>query len=176
MCGLGWDVSQGKKGFLGLFGGSDFDLDSTVVCVNDQNQVAHKEDIIYFGNLSHSSQAIRHQGDNLTGKGDGDDEQIMVELNLIPAYVKKLIFIVNIYSGIGRKQDFSQVSNAFVRMVDLNSNREIVRYQLSAGQYGGQTGMVMAEVSRTEDGWQMSAIGEGLRVKNIQDLINQYLG
>lgn len=176
MCGLGWDVNTKKRGFLGLLGGSNVDLDSTVLCVNGHNDRPRNDDVVYFGNLRHRSGAILHQGDNLTGKGDGDDEQILVELGLIPDEISKLIFVVNIYSAIDRQQDFAQVNNAFVRLVDLKSNREIVRYQLSGGEYTGQTGMVMAEVVRSGDGWQMSAIGEGFRVKNIQELINQYLG
>lgn len=175
MCGLGWDVVESNKGFLGIFGGSpNFDLDASVLCLNPQNKLLSDENMVYFGNLQHSSQAITHLGDNLTGKGEGDDEQIMVNLPLVPDNISKLLFIVNIFDSLQRNQDFAQVKNAFVRLVDLGSNREIARYTLSGDGYQGCTGLLLAEVYREENGWQVLAKGEGIKVKSLRDISQKY--
>jgi len=115
MCGLGWDVAT-KSG--GLFGGNkQFDLDSSVLCLDAAKKLSDVKDIIYFGNLRHSSSAIAHQGDNLTGAGEGDDEVINIDLPLIPANIGYLVFVINIYKCNQRRQDFSMVENAFVRIM-----------------------------------------------------------
>lgn len=175
-CGLGWDVAQPTGGFLGLFSGkSDFDLDASVLCLNQANKLVNKNNLVYFGNLRHVSGAINHLGDNLTGKGDGDDEQILVYLNQLPPDIHKLLFVVNIYNGLQRKQDFSQVKNAFVRLVNLGNEKEIVRYSLSDNGYDNKTSMLMAEITRDNDDWTMTAIGNGLNVPNLDKLVKSYL-
>jgi stress response protein SCP2 len=176
MCGLGWDVAEAKKGFLSMFSGTkDFDLDASVLCLNGRGKVAGQKDVIYYGNLSHTSGGITHLGDNLTGAGAGDDEQVLVDLAKVPSTIQKLVFVVNIYDAYGRKQDFSQVRNAFVRLVNLDGNREIARYRLSDGDYHGQTSMIMAELFRDDQGkWQMEAIGQGYHVQNLQELVGKY--
>ena len=109
MCGLGWDVVKHSGG--GLFGAfsntSNCDLDASVICLNQDGKVRNLADVIYFKNLSHKSGAITHLGDNLTGAGDGDDEQILVDLSQLPPEIKQLVFTVNIYDCVNRKQDFS---------------------------------------------------------------------
>ncbi|ACK66109.1 stress protein [Rippkaea orientalis PCC 8801] len=175
MCGLGWDVAQKSGGLLGMFQGqANFDLDSSILCLNSNDKLSSKSDVVYYGNLRHKSGAITHLGDNLTGKGEGDDEQILVNLSDIPTTITKLVFVVSIYDCLSRHQDFSQVKNAFVRLVDLANKKEIARYSLSGTDYAGQTGMILAEVYRHEDEWKMAAIGEGIRVNDIQDIANQY--
>ena len=173
MCGLGWDVVK-KGGFLGGLFTSNFDLDASVLCLNDKDKLASNSDLIYFGNLRHSSSAITHMGDNLTGKGEGDDEQIIINLSMIPANIHKLVFVVNIYDAAGRKQDFAQVSNAFVRLVNLKNNQEIARYTLSGSSYQNKTGMIMAEISRVGDDWEVSAQGEGINVKSLEQITKIY--
>ncbi len=176
MCGLGWDVAERRSGVLGIFGGqSQYDLDSSLLCLNSNNQLINKENVIYFGNLRHRSGAITHLGDNLTGQGSGDDEQIIVDLPQIPPDITKLVFVVNIYKCISRNQDFGKVNNAFVRLVDMSNNREIARYNLSGAQYNGMTGMIMAEVYRENDhDWQMAAIGNGFKIQDLQEIVTQY--
>ena len=175
MCGLGWDVAKKKGGFLGGLFTSDFDLDASVICLGRSGRMASMDDLVYFGNLKHASSAIMHLGDNLTGKGDGDDEQIMVNLDGIPDRIHSLVFAVNIYNCIERKQDFSQVSNAFVRLVNCENNKEIARYSLSGDDYGSKTGMVMAQINRGEDGdWEVCAEGEGIKISNLGEIAQLY--
>ncbi len=174
MCGLGWDTAQKKGGFLGGLFTSDFDLDASVLCLNSRDKITSAQDLVYFGNLRHPSSAISHMGDNLTGKGQGDDEQIMVSLPMIPSNIHKLVFVVNIYDAVGRKQDFSQVTNAFVRLVNVTTNKEIARYTLSSGSYQSQTGMIMAEIYRAGDDWEVSAQGDGIKVRNLDEIAKLY--
>jgi stress response protein SCP2 len=173
MCGLGWDVAK-KGGLLGGLFQADFDLDASVLCLDSRGKLKSNSEIVYFGNLCHYSSAINHLGDNLTGKGDGDDEEINVNLPLIPSNISNLVFVVNIYNAIERKQDFGQVQNAFVRLVNLANNQEIVRYTLSKNGYQGKTGMIMAELTRVDDDWEMTAKGEGIIAKSLEDIVKLY--
>ena len=175
MCGLGWDVAERPQGFLNSFRYTpEYDLDASVICLDTNDRVSKKKDVIYFGNLRHLSGAIVHLGDNLTGAGNGDDEQIIVDLPQIPSTIAKLVFTVNIYSCLARKQDFSQIKNAFVRLVDMSNNQEIARYNLSGTEYTGMTGMKMATVYRQDGSWQMKALGEGVKVNNLEALVDSY--
>ncbi|MBD2579551.1 TerD family protein [Oscillatoria sp. FACHB-1406] len=175
MCGLGWDVAK-QGGFLGIFGGggSNFDLDSSVICLNANEKLSNNKDVIYFGNLRHSSGAITHLGDNLTGAGEGDDEEILIDLPAVPGTINKLVIVVNIYQCVSRGQDFGQVNNAFVRLVDLANNKEIARYNLSGREYEGRTGMIMAEIYRQNGDWKMAAIGEGIRANGLEEIVRPY--
>ncbi|MEH2461886.1 TerD family protein [Nostoc sp.] len=176
MCGLGWDVAKRSGGgfFKNFGGGQDYDLDASVICLDANDKLTAKENIIYFGNLQHLSGAITHTGDNLTGAGDGDDEVIIVDLPRIPTEIVKLLFVVNIYDSIARKQDFSQIENAFVRLVNAANNKELARYNLSGKEYLGMTGMVLAEVYRHNDDWKMAAIGNGVNVNGLGELASSY--
>lgn len=174
MCGLGWDVAKKKGGFLGNLFTSDFDLDASVLCLNKDGKIKSNSEIIFFGNLRHYSDAINHLGDNLTGAGEGDDEEIVVKLPLIPENIHKLVFVVNIYNAFERNQDFSMVQNAFVRLVNLTNNQEIARYTLSGSGYQGKTGMIMAEITRVNDDWEVMARGEGFKVKSLGDMMKLY--
>lgn len=173
MCGLGWDVAE-SKGLFGMFKGSDFDLDASVLCLTNNDKLKSKSDVIYFGNLKHSSGAITHLGDNLTGEGEGDDEQILVDLTSIPDDILKLVFVVNIYKAKQRQQSFGEVKNAFVRLVNLSNNKEIARYSLLGEEYDGKTGMILAEVYREQGEWKMEAIGKGVIVSGLQEMSNEY--
>jgi stress response protein SCP2 len=178
--GLGWDVrkksSQKSGGFLGsLFGGGasqeeQFDLDAACLMLNSNDKLF---DFVYFGNLTSKCGSVIHSGDNLTGEGDGDDEQIRVDLNRVPPDVKKLIFLVNIYKANDRKQDFGMVENAFVRMVNADNNQEIAKYNLS-DNYPGKTTMYLAEVYRHNNEWKMGAIGEGTTDSSLSEIANKY--
>ncbi|NCO74129.1 MAG: TerD family protein [Cyanobacteria bacterium] len=173
MCGLGWDVAK-KSGLLGGLFQADFDLDASVLCLDSRGKLKSNSEIVYFGNLRHHSSAINHLGDNLTGSGSGDDEEINVNLPLIPSNISKLVFVVNIYNAIERKQDFGQVGNAFVRLVNVTNNQEIVRYTLSKNGYQGKTGMIMAELTRVDDDWEMTAKGEGIIARSLGDIAKLY--
>ncbi len=174
LCGLGWDVAE-SKGILGVLKRvPNLDLDASVICLNNQDKLKEVTDLVYFGNLRHSSGAVTHLGDNLTGEGEGDDEQILVSLDQLPPGIQKLVFVVNIYEYLSRKQEFSQVKNAFVRLVNRSNNQEIARYNLSGSNYAGMTGMIMAEVYLQDGQWQMAAKGEGFRAKNLQEITQHY--
>lgn len=175
MCGLGWDVADQSRGLGGMLQSADFDLDASVLCLNENDKLKGNANVVYFGNLRHQSGAITHLGDNLTGEGEGDDEQILVDLPDVPAEISKLLFVVNIYNAVKRKQDFSQVENAFVRLVDLSNNKEIARYTLSGNDYQGKTSMLLAEVYRHNDEWKMAAIGEGSELNSLQEMVNHYV-
>ncbi len=172
MCGLGWDVAERSGGFFNR--NQDFDLDSSVICLNADKKLTDVKNIIYFGNLRHSSDAIAHQGDNLTGAGEGDDEIINIDLPLIPPDIVYLVFVINIYKSAERKQDFSQVKNAFVRLVDRSNNQELARYNLSGSEYVGMTGMTLAEVYRHNNEWKMAAVGNGFKVNTLADIAKIY--
>ena len=172
MCGLGWDVAK-KSGWFGS--SSNLDLDSFVICLDENRKLTQKSNIVYFGNLRHSSGAITHLGDNLTGKGEGDDEQIIVDLPQVPSNISNLLFVINIYESQKRQQELSQVENAFVRLVDLSNNKEIARYQLSGSQYQNQNGLILGEVYRKDGEWKMAAIGDAFNASGIGDIAKQYI-
>ena len=176
MCGLGWDVAQKTGGgfFSAFSGGKDFDLDASVLCLDENDKLRDAKDLVYFGNLTHPSGAIIHRGDNLTGAGEGDDEIVMVDLSKIPANIAKLVFVVNIYQAAKRKQDFAQVANAFVRLVNSSNNKELARYNLSGSDYLGMTSMILAEVYRHNDEWKMAAIGNGLQLNGLKEIAQKY--
>ncbi len=177
MCGLGWDVAKNKSkgGLLSIFSKTDdFDLDAFVLCLDAEDRLKSKQDLIYFGNLRHATGAIIHLGDNLTGEGDGDDEEILIDLNHIPEGIHKLVLAVNIYKCFERDQEFSQIENAFIRLVNLSNNKEIVRYSLSGNEYQGKTGMIFAEIYRHKGEWKMAAIGTGLQISDLAELAKSY--
>lgn len=178
MVGLGWDsAKQGSsKGLLGsLFGGStpDVDCDASVFLLDENGKVRSKNDVIYFGNLNHTSGSIRHMGDNLTGDGDGDDEQVMVELSKVPESISRLVFVVNIYNCIKRKQHFGMIQNAFIRIVNGSNNQEMVRYNLT-DDYANKTSLVVGELYRNGSEWKFGAIGEGDTATGINDMLAKY--
>lgn len=176
MVGLGWDEKQkSTKGFFKtLFAsGSNIDCDASAFLLKNGKLETNK-DIVYYGRLSHYSGAVNHQGDNLTGAGDGDDEQIMIDLNKLPQSYNKIMIVVNIFSAESRRQSFGMIKNAFIRIVDNRTNTEICRYNLSDG-YDNDTAMVFGELTRENNGeWTFTAIGKGSRAGSIDDLADNY--
>ncbi len=162
--GLGWDAVE-SRGFLG-FGGSqqEIDLDASCLLFDESKSPV---DVVFFRQLRSKDGSIQHTGDNRTGAGDGDDEQINVNLDAVPALVKSLVFTVNSFTG----QDFSQVKNAFCRIVDASNGKEIARYNLSV--QGNHSAQIMAKVYRHNGEWKMHAIGENGRGRTFEDLIPQ---
>ena len=175
--GLGWDpVEQKKSGglFGSFFGGSapDIDCDASVIVCQGVHLKA-REDVVYFGNLKHPSGAIVHTGDNLTGEGEGDDEQIKVDLTAVPEAYDKLVFVVNIYDCESRKQDFGMIQNAFIRICDERTGAEFCRYNLSES-YAGMTAMIFGEIYRHNGEWKFNAIGQGTKDTGLQGLAKRY--
>jgi tellurium resistance protein TerZ len=159
--GLGWDAVK-KKGFFGFGGGQQIDLDASCLLFDEKGEVI---DTVWFRQLQSRDGSIIHTGDNLTGEGEGDDEQIIVDLNRIPANVKSLVFVVNSFTG----QSFSQIENAFCRLVNHSNGKEIARYDLSC--QGNHTAQIMVKVYRHNSEWKMHAIGENASGQTFNNLI-----
>ena len=153
--GLGWDTNK-------YDGGADFDLDAAAFLLAANGKVASDSDFVFYGSLKHSSGGVEHMGDNLTGEGDGDDEQIKVNLAAVPASVDKIGFTVTIYEAESRKQNFGQVSNAYIRIVDETSNAELIRYDLGE-DFSVETAVVVGELYRNNGEWKFNAIGSGFQ-------------
>lgn len=151
--GLGWDVNQFDTG-------SDFDLDSSAFLLGDNGKVSKQEDFVFFGNLTHTSGSVQHMGDNLTGEGDGDDEQIKIDLSKVPSNIEKIAFTVTIYDADQRRQNFGQVNNAFIRIYDEITGEEIVRYDLGE-DFSIETAAVFGELYKNNGEWKFNAIGSG---------------
>lgn len=162
LVGLGWDPIKGG----GIFSAS-MDIDASVICIDDKGR---RECVVYYGKRKHHSGAIIHYGDNLTGDGDGDDEQIEIRLDDIPANITRLSVIINIYEAYSRRQHFGKVKNCFVHAVDLATGEELVHYDVD-GQYDDMTGIFVADVYRHNGEWKFKAIGEGVKVKNISEMV-----
>ncbi|WP_406206326.1 TerD family protein [Streptomyces sp. NBC_01017] len=161
--GLGWQAAP-RKGFLAkLTGGSEIDLDASAVLFTS-GRIA---DVIFFQHLTSDDGSVRHTGDNLTGGAGagGDDEAILVDLARVPAHIDQIVFTVNSFTG----QTFTQVQNAFCRLVDETTGTELARYTLTGG--GNHTAQIMAKVHRSGSGWQMKAIGEPAVGRTFQDLL-----
>ena len=180
MVGLGWDEAEVKKGgFLGIFSGpkQDIDCDASAILLGENGKLYGKKAqdcCVYFGNLRHSSDAIIHQGDNLTGAGEGDDEQIFVNLSKVPAGIFKIVFVVNIYDAKVRKQHFGLIRNAFIRLVNTQNQQEICKFNLSEN-YDGMTGMIVGELYRYNGEWKFNAIGQPVKeASRLQNLIEMY--
>jgi len=153
MVGLGWDTNK-------YDGGSDFDLDASVFLLGENGKVSSDTDFVFYGNLIHSSGAVEHTGDNLTGEGEGDDEVIKIDLGKIPANISKIDFTVTIHEAEQRGQNFGQVSNAYIRVVDENNGAELIRYDLGE-DFSIETAVVVGEMYRNNGEWKFNAIGSG---------------
>lgn len=151
--GLGWDTNK-------YDGGADFDLDAAAFLLGDNGKVPSDSDFIFYSNLQHSSGAVVHTGDNLTGEGDGDDEVIKVDLSKVPASISKIDFTVTIYDAESRGQNFGQVSNAYIRVVDETTGTELIRYDLGE-DFSVETAVVVGEMYRNNGEWKFNAIGSG---------------
>ncbi len=178
MVGLGWDAAKqaGGSGFLGsIFGkpSANIDCDASAIMLNADGKLVRKENLIYFGNLRSGCGSVRHSGDNLTGDGDGDDEQIVIDLPKIPANIAKVVFVVNIYDCVARKQDFGMINNAFIRIVNSANNQELIRYNLS-DNYAGKTALIAGEIYRHNNEWKFAAIGEGSNDTSLKQLVQKY--
>lgn len=172
--GLGWDEAKRSKGLFSFKPQQAIDCDASVILLTNGKLAAPKEDIVFFGNLRHKSGAIQHMGDNLTGAGDGDDEQIVIDLAAVPSQYDRIVVVVNIYQAVPRHQHFGMIENAFCRVVDGRNNQELCRYNLTEN-YSGMTSMIFGEVYRHNGEWKFNAIGQGTTDPGLGELTKMYL-
>jgi len=176
--GLGWDVAK-PKGSGGFFkkmfaaAAPEIDCDASVLLIHKNGKLESKHDVVFFGNLKHSSGSVLHMGDNRTGEGDGDDEVVMVELAKVPANIHRLVFVVNIYDSAARNLDFGMIENAFIRIVDNSSNKELGKFNLT-DSYAGKTSLIVGEVYREENDWKFAATGEGTNDASLSEIQRRY--
>ena len=163
--GLGWDVNQFDTG-------GDFDLDAAAFLLTDSGKVSRQEDFVFFGNLKHPSESVQHMGDNLTGAGDGDDEQIKIDLSKVPENITKIAFTVTIYEPEKRRQNFGQINNAFIRIYNEDTGEEMLRYDLGE-DFSIETAAVFGEVYKNGSEWKFNAIGSGYQ-GGLKALCAQY--
>ncbi|MBK7883100.1 MAG: TerD family protein [Chitinophagaceae bacterium] len=191
--GLGWDVRKKETGFLGkLFGGKqpEYDLDATAFLLDSNDKVAnlgrtiqtadgrqmglYEGDVIFFNSMKHPSGHIWSTGDNRTGAGDGDDEQIIVKLDALDQKYQKILFMVSIYQGRQNNQHFSMIENAFIRAVDAKG-KEITKYSLSGdASLSGMCSMIFAEAYRKDGGWKFRAVGEPYQADSFIEILKKY--
>ncbi len=151
--GLGWDINAYDSG-------ADFDLDAAAFMLGENGKCPTDKEFVFYGNLSHPSESVVHLGDNLTGAGEGDDEQIKVDLSKVPANISRIAFTVTIYDADKRRQNFGQVSNAFIRIVDASNDTEMIRYDLGE-DFSIETAVTVGELYRHNGEWKFNAIGSG---------------
>ncbi len=163
--GLGWDVKQ-------YDGGQDYDLDASAFLVNKLGKCRSEADFIFYNNLNSVDGSVQHTGDNRTGEGEGDDEQIKIDLTKISPEVDKIAITVTIHDATMRSQNFGQIANAFVRLVDDETGAEILRYDLGE-DFSIETAAVFCEIYRNQSDWKFNAVGAGYQ-GGLQALITSY--
>jgi tellurium resistance protein TerD len=151
--GLGWDTNK-------YDGGNDFDLDSSVFLLNGEGKCSSESDFIFYNNTHGANGAVEHTGDNRTGAGDGDDEQVKVNLVNVPSSIEKIAFTITIHEAEARSQNFGQVSNSYVRILNETTGEELIRYDLGE-DFSIETAVVVGELYRHGDEWKFNAIGSG---------------
>lgn len=172
LIGLGWDEAKRPRGGFFAPKPQPIDCDASALLLRN-GRLVEQADIVYFGNLQHRTGTVRHLGDNLTGAGEGDDEQIIVELDKIPAEYDRIVIVVNIYEATQRNQHFGMIENAFIRLVDGKTNKEMCKYNLSEN-YSGMTAMIFGEVYRHNGEWKFNAIGQATNDPGLSTLVNRY--
>lgn len=173
LIGLGWDEAKQSKGGFFAPKPQAIDCDASALLLKG-GKLYDKSDIVYFGNLQHRTGAVSHMGDNLTGAGEGDDEQILVDLSRLPAEYDRIVIVVNIYQALQRNQHFGMIQNAFIRLVDGKTNREMCKYNLTEN-YSGMTAMIFGEVYRHNGEWKFNAMGQGTNDPGIGQLAQRYV-
>lgn len=167
LIGLGWDARATD--------GQAFDLDASVFMVKSDGKVPNDSHFIFYNQLKSPDGSVEHTGDNLTGDGDGDDESVQVTLSRVPAEIQRLVIVVTIHDADARRQNFGQVSNAFVRIVNRDNHQEAVRFDLSE-DYSTETAMIFGEIYRHGGDWKFRAVGQGyaggLRALALQHGVN----
>ena len=177
MVGLGWDEVQRSGGLFGLFKGKpqDIDCDAFAILLGYDGKVLNhttsiKECTVFFNNLTWPGGSIRHMGDNLTGAGEGDDEQIFVDLQNVPGEIHSIVFAVNIYEALKRNQHFGMIQNAFIRVVDYERNVELCRFNLNEN-YNNMTALVAGVLTRKDGNWEFITDGTSARVESLVNVV-----
>ncbi|EXJ13529.1 TerD family protein [Imhoffiella purpurea] len=152
LIGLGWQARETE--------GVDFDLDASAFLLGENGKVARDEDFIFYNQLTSVCGSVEHTGDNLTGAGEGDDEALKIDLAKLPSSIKRVVVCVTIHEADSRGQNFGQVSEAFIRIANLDDDHEIARFDLSE-DYSTETAMIFGEVYRRGDEWKFKAVGQG---------------
>lgn len=167
MVGLGWDLKK-------VDSGTDFDLDVSIFLLGSDEKLVSDKHLIFYNNLKSPDpeHSVEHLGDNLTGAGEGDDEVILVNLKKIPQEVEKLVFVATIHEADRRGQNFGQVNNAFIRLVDVKTKSEVLRYELTE-DYSIETAMIIAEIYLKGGEWRMNAVGSGYQ-GGLAAVLNRY--
>jgi tellurium resistance protein TerD len=163
--GLGWDTNESSTG-------SEFDLDASVFILGENKKILSDNHFIFFNNLKTTDGSVEHTGDNLTGDGDGDDEQIKVDLSKIDINATEICIVVTIHDAEARKQNFGQVRNSFVRIFDTNSNAEILKYELDE-DFSVETAVEFGRIYKRNNEWKFEAVGMGMK-GGLQDYLNKY--
>lgn len=163
--GLGWDTNK-------YSGGYEFDLDASAFLVSSDGKVKDERDFVFYNNLTNSNGSVKHTGDNRTGEGEGDDEQIIIDFDNIPANIDKIAITVTIFEAQQRAQNFGQVTNAFVRLVNAETNEEILIYNLGE-DFSVETAVVFCEIYRYNGAWKFNAVGSGFQ-GGLKALCNNY--
>jgi tellurium resistance protein TerD len=163
LIGLGWDAKEGCE---------LCDLDTSVFLLNKSGQVREEGDFIYYHHLEHKSGAVRHCGDNRTGYGDGDDEQIYIDLNKVPRDVESVVFVVTLYSDTKQFIHFGYVKNAYIHVLNESSKAEIIRYDLTE-DFTLEKAIIVAQFYRVNQGWGFRALGQGVS-GGLSDLCKAY--
>ncbi|WP_270165709.1 TerD family protein [Paenibacillus sp. SYP-B4298] len=172
--GLGWDPADAGRSFFGFKKAkANIDCDASALMLDVHGKLVSDKHLICFYNLKSPCRSVVHTGDNITGDGDGDDEQIIVDLNRVPAEVERILVVVNIYNCEARRQDFGMIQSAFIRVFDPSSNNELVRFNLT-DNYAGKTALITGELYRHQGEWKFNAIGEGTHAPHIDILARQY--
>ncbi|WP_226001426.1 TerD family protein [Paenibacillus sp. BJ-4] len=173
IAGLGWDPVQ-SKGFFGIKKQPNIDCDASAILLDANGKLTQSDNVVCFHNKKSPCGSVVHSGDNLTGQGDGDDEQITIDLARIPANVDKVLVVVNIYDCVNRKQDFGMIEKAYIRILDGANSKELVTFNLS-DNYEGMTALVCGELYRHNNEWKFAAIGEGTHAVHIDVLAQRYM-
>ncbi|GAA4199383.1 TerD family protein [Pedobacter jeongneungensis] len=163
--GLGWDTNSSSTG-------SAFDLDASIFILNDQRKLVSDENFVFYNNLVSPDGAVEHTGDNLTGDGDGDDEQIKIDLTKIDAKVSEICIVVTIHEAESRRQNFGQVRNSFIRIFDAVTNEVILKYELEE-DFSIETAVEFGRIYKRENQWKFEAVGVGMK-GGLQDYLNKY--
>lgn len=170
--GLGWDEVEQKRGFFSAKPAA-IDCDASAILLQG-GKLCDKKDLVYFGNLQHPTGTVKHMGDNLTGAGEGDDEQIIVDLASIPAQYDRVVIVANIYQAVQRNQHFGLIRNAFIRLVDERTDTEMCRYNLT-DDYSRMSAIIFGEIYRHNGEWKFNAMGQGTTDPGLGELANRYV-
>lgn len=171
--GLGWDPAPVKGGFFGMKKAANIDCDASAILLDANGKLSGERNLVCFYNKQSGCNSVVHTGDNITGDGDGDDEQIIVQLDRVPSHIHKILCVVNIYECESRRQDFGMIKSAFIRIVNPANNQELIRFNLT-DDYSGKTALVVGELYRHNSEWKFNAIGEGTHAAHVDILARQY--